>query len=108
VLVVAEEAAPEQLLERVSDARRQGATVLAMDGGDADLESLAHESLTVVTADLVVPELSFDSVQHLVSVAAGEPDLERTRRTRSGLRGRLARALDNLSGTPDRDETGWW
>src|SRR5947208_15229805 len=28
VLVVAEEAAPEQLLERVSDARRHGATVL--------------------------------------------------------------------------------
>src|SRR5436305_11130902 len=46
VLVVAEDAAPEPLLERVSDARRHGATVLALDGGDTELEAMAHESLT--------------------------------------------------------------
>src|SRR5262249_17709667 len=53
VLVVAEEAAPEQLLERAADARRQGATVLAMDAGDTELETVAHESLSVVTSDLL-------------------------------------------------------
>jgi hypothetical protein len=104
VFVVAEDAAPERLLERVSDARKKGATVLSLDGGDAELESLAHESLTVVQTDLVIPELSFDTIQHLVSVAAGE-----TGRTgRKGFRDRLARALDVVSGpAPTGRETGW-
>ena len=56
VFVVAEEAAPERLLDRVSDARKHGATVLSLDGGDKDLEGLAHESLTVVQNDLLLPE----------------------------------------------------
>ncbi len=34
VLVVAEEEAPEGLLERAWDARKSGATILALDGGD--------------------------------------------------------------------------
>lgn len=96
VFVVAEEVAPVPLLERVSDARKVGATVLALDGGDRELEGLAHESLSVVEADLVVPELSFDTVQHLVSTAAGEsPSGGPGRR---GFRDRLARALDAISG----------
>lgn len=94
VFVVAEDAAPENLLERVSDARKHGATVLSLDGGDAELQGLAHESLTIVQNDLVVPELTFDTVQHLVSAAAGEPD----RIARKGFRDRLARALDVISG----------
>ena len=106
VLVVAEDAAPDPLLERVDDARRHGATVLALDGGDAALEDLAHESLTVVEADLVVPELSFDTVQHLVSAAAGEPDAVAAATRPRGLRGRLAQALDTISGTPRRED-GW-
>jgi hypothetical protein len=106
VLVVAEDVAPDPLLERVDDARRHGATVLALDGGDPVLESLAHESLTVVEADLVVPELSFDTVQHLVSAAAGEPDAAAASTRRRGLRGRLAQALDTISGTPRRED-GW-
>jgi hypothetical protein len=94
VFVVAETAAPQGLLERVHDARQHGATVLALDGGDAELEGLAHESLTVMQQDLVVPELSFDTIQHLVSVAAGESDA----RHRKGFRDRLARVLDVVSG----------
>ncbi|WP_344968128.1 hypothetical protein [Streptosporangium fragile] len=88
LFVVAEERAPETLLERVSDARRTGATVLALDGGDPELAGLAHDALTV-------PErapFSFDGAQHLVSMAAGE--VER----RAGLRDRLARLLERISG----------
>ncbi len=38
---------PPQLLERVADARKVGATVFALDSGDPELEKLAHESLWV-------------------------------------------------------------
>jgi hypothetical protein len=47
VFVVAPGAAPEALLERVSDAKGDGATVLAVEGGDQELRDLAHEALTV-------------------------------------------------------------
>jgi hypothetical protein len=90
LLVVAEEA-PEGLLERVDDARRVGATILAMDGDDRELRGLAHESLTVPTGDSLV---SFEAAQHLVSAAAGE------RRPRRGLRDRLADLLDTITGPP--------
>jgi hypothetical protein len=103
VMVVAPDDPTAPLLERVSDARRSGAVVLAVDAGDTELEGLAHESLVVpadaeqglVTASPSdVPPLSFDVVTHLVSVAAGEPIDEGSR----GLRGRLARFLDAVSG----------
>jgi len=96
VFVVSEEDAPDPLLERVADARKIGATVLAIEAGDVQLQGLAHESLTIVTADLVVPELSFESIQHLVSLAAGEAGPGS--RGRTSLRDRLARALDVISG----------
>jgi hypothetical protein len=106
VFVVAEQAAPESLLQRVSDAKRHGATVLSLDGGDTELTALAHESLTVVRAELSAvsfdtsaafdPEVSFDTVQHLVSVAAGEKPTPR------GFRDKLARALDLVSGNSAR------
>jgi len=96
VFVVSEEDAPDPLLERVADARKIGATVLAIEAGDVQLQGLAHESLTIVTADLVVPELSFESIQHLVSLAAGEA--APGPRARTSLRDRLARALDVISG----------
>jgi hypothetical protein len=102
VLVVAEDSAPDPLLERAWDARRHGATVLSLDGGDDQLAEVAHESLTVTRSDLMVPQLSFDSVQHLVSVAAGELPSESSRTARAGLRSRLAKALDSISGTPGR------
>jgi len=103
VLVVAEEDAPDQLLERAWDARRHGATVLSLDGGDTQLGEVAHESLTVAQADLVVPELSFDSVQHLVSVATGEvAAADSATGGRRGLRNRLAQVLDSISGSAPR------
>nr|WP_199748033.1 hypothetical protein [Actinomadura sp. WAC 06369] len=91
VFVVAEEDAPVPLLERVDDARRTGATVLALEGGDRELRGLAHEALTVPPEEAL---LSFDGAQHLVSAAAGE---ERAR-DRPGLRARLARLLETVTG----------
>ncbi|GII01861.1 hypothetical protein [Planobispora takensis] len=88
LFVVAQEQAPETLLERVSDARRVGATILALDGGDPELEGLAHDALAVPDR----APLSFDGAQHLVSMAAGEVP------RRPGFRDRLARLLDRLSG----------
>lgn len=90
LLVVAERPAPVALLERVDDARRDGATVLSMDGGDRELEALAHDALPVTPDDALV---SFFAAQHLVSAAAGE-----TGGRRRGLRDRLARLLDTVSG----------
>ena len=89
LLVVSPQAAPDPLLERVSDARKSGATILALDRGDRQLEEMAHEALAVEAA----APLSFDAAQHLVSAAAGE----HTEQAR-GLRARLARLLDTVSG----------
>jgi hypothetical protein len=107
VFVVAEETAPVPLLERVDDARRTGAVILALDGGDGDreLEGLAHETLNVPAHRGLV---SFDGAQHLVSAAAGEPGPPRRGGREPGpgpgpagaktLRERLARFLDVVSG----------
>ncbi|WP_433255003.1 hypothetical protein ACQPYK_13870 [Streptosporangium sp. CA-135522] len=88
LFVVTEEQAPEALLERVSDARRTGATILALDGGDPDLEGLAHDALAIPGQ----APITFDGAQHLVSMAAGEGG------RRTGLRDRLARLLERVSG----------
>ena len=112
VFVVAPDVAPEALLERVSDAKRIGATVLSIDGGDDELGSLVHDRLVVPTdsgrrlvvptvnvADLDAPTdmtLDIDVVSHLVSVAAGESERQ------SSLRGRLAQLLERLSGPAPR------
>jgi hypothetical protein len=96
VFVVTGETAPVPLLERVSDARKTGATILALDQGDEELEALAHEALTVTSqASRLV---SFTAVQHLVSSAAGDPGATTTRRGIRGLRTRVARLLDVVSG----------
>lgn len=47
LFVVSEESAPVPLLERVNDARHVGATILALDSGDPELDALAHETLAV-------------------------------------------------------------
>jgi hypothetical protein len=120
LLVVGSDAAPDALLERVADARKAGASIFALDRGDDELDSLAHEYLAVCP---VVDPVSFDGAQHLVSMAVGEADFERlasapdarrtdaaqtdapqtnarqsgARRVRSG----LARLLNSVSGTPD-------
>jgi hypothetical protein len=103
VFVVAPATPPEQLLERVADARRTGATILSIDDGDDDLGSLAHDRLVVPTTDasLVVARsmpttVDIDTLQHLVSVAAGENT------TRAGFRDKFARFLDRVSGPAPR------
>ncbi len=92
LFVVSPEAAPAPLLERVHYARRVGATILALDAGDPELDDMAHEYLAVAPG---LAPVSFDAAQHLVSAAAGERSPLRT-----GLRGRLARLLDAVSGAP--------
>jgi hypothetical protein len=91
LFVVSSEAAPEPLLDRVHDARGAGATILAMDAGDPDLDGMAHEAFAVAPG---LAPVSFDAAQHLVSAAAGERAPERV-----SLRGRLARLLDAVSGS---------
>jgi hypothetical protein len=105
LFVVAPDAAPEQLLERVADARRIGATILSIDEGDDGLAGLAHDRLYVPTrqldiatdVDMSLVSVDFDAVQHLVSVAAGEGDQRRK------LRDRLSQLLERVSGpAPER------
>lgn len=96
LLVVAPEQPGEGLLERVHDARRAGATVLSLDGGAADLGTLAHEVLSVPGG---AAELDLDTVQHLVSAAAGENSLPVQRGPRR-FRDRLARLADQLTAPP--------
>lgn len=95
LLVVAPDAPDPELLTRVHDARRAGATVLALGSGDRDLGALSHEALAVPeTADL-----DLDTVQHLVSAAAGENALPEPRGRRR-LRDRLSRLADQLTSPP--------
>jgi hypothetical protein len=109
VLVVAPDRPGEGLLSRLHDARRTGATLLCLDGGDAELGELAHEQLTVAAAGsplgsalrpdgLIVPadlEAAFSAAQHLVSLAVWDQPSNLGPR---GWRGRLARFLDTVSG----------
>jgi hypothetical protein len=56
VFVVAPEDAGDPLLERLDDARRVGATILSLDGGDGALGSLAHERMTLGADGLYLPD----------------------------------------------------
>ena len=47
LFVVSPESAPVPLLERVNDARHTGATIFALDAGDPELGALAHESMSI-------------------------------------------------------------
>jgi hypothetical protein len=104
LLVVGSDAAPETLLERVADARKAGAGIFALDRGDDELHSLAHESLAVRPA---LDPVSFDGAQHLVSMVVSEADPLPARSwpvdsaRRGNLRNRLARLLDTVSGSLD-------
>jgi hypothetical protein len=111
VLVVSPGQPGEGLLERVHDARRAGATVLALDDGSAgsapELHGIAHDSLSADAS-----EVDLEVIQHLVSAAAGEtfhgaggpvgaPGLPAAGRTRRRpFRDRLSRIADHLSAPP--------
>ncbi|MFF0450377.1 hypothetical protein ACFYT4_29015 [Streptomyces sp. NPDC004609] len=96
LLMVAPERPDTALLERVHDARRAGATVLALDGGDGEVHALAHETLTVAAG---TDEIDLDTVQHLVSAAAGENGLPAPRGRRH-FKDRLSRLVDQLTSPP--------
>jgi hypothetical protein len=104
LLVVSGQPAPAELLERVHDVRRAGATVFALDQDDPELDQLAHESLSISPATAPV---SFDAAQHLVtsSVAAASVGTgpgrgaARLNSYDRRLRSRLARLLDAVTGT---------
>ncbi|WP_199552697.1 hypothetical protein [Streptomyces sp. N35] len=99
LLVVAPDTPGEGLLSRVHDARRAGATVLALDTGGDEMPSLAHELLSVPPSR----ELNLDTVQHLVSAAAGEnclPSAAPSLRSGRRLRDRLSRLADQLTAPP--------
>lgn len=98
LLVVAPGEPGDALLERVGDARRAGAAVLALDGGSAELPGLAHELLTVPGDS---GDIDLETVQHLVSAAAGENGAPAAAASaRSGFRDRLARLAELLSSPP--------
>ncbi|MCF6476355.1 hypothetical protein FAF44_49655 [Nonomuraea sp. MG754425] len=110
LFVVAPGASGEHVLERVADARRSGAVILAMEDGDRDLRDLAHDALTIGTGrtalrpdGLLIPEtVAFETAQHLVSLAAGETPV--TLGGRRGFRGQLARWLDAVSGPTEAED----
>ncbi|MFF9766329.1 hypothetical protein ACIGXF_02515 [Streptomyces sp. NPDC053086] len=92
LLVVAPEE-PAPLLERVHSARRAGVTVLALGAG-GELAAMAHDTLAVPDG----AELDLDTVQHLVSAAAGEN--AGSPRVRRGFRDRLSRLAEALMAPP--------
>ena len=123
VFVVTPAAAPVPLLERVSDARREGATIFALDQGDPELDALAHEAMTIAPGPGVPGMMSFGVAQHLISAACGElgrdgefgvassdgragreksqpgtPGYQRYRPGVRGLKDRVAHLLDVVSG----------
>ena len=128
LFVVSPASAPVPLLERVSDARRTGATIFALDQGDPELEALAHEAMAVRPGVPgvfgVAGMVSFGAAQHLISSAVGDlgrsegfgdgefgvaspdgrtgrPGVRGYPRYRPGVRGlrdRVARLLDAVSG----------
>ncbi len=115
LLVVSPQLAPAELLERVDDVRRTGATIFALDADDPELDGLAHESLPVRPG---IAPVSFSAAQHLVSGAMAEDgdsvglqySVARPARSVGGagsvggtstLRARLARLLDAVSGPTD-------
>jgi hypothetical protein len=95
LLVVTPDDPGAPLLERVHDARRAGATVLALGSGERELTAMAHEALTVPDG----AELDLDTVQHLVSAAAGENAVPPPRGRRR-FRDRLSRLADHLTAPP--------
>ncbi|GGZ70610.1 hypothetical protein ACFOOM_03660 [Streptomyces echinoruber] len=106
LLVVAPDEPGEALRERIHGARRAGATVLALGRGDGgtggasgELAGLAHEALAVPDGT----GLDLDTVQHLVSAAAGETSVP-SPRGRRRFRDRLARLAESLTAPPP---SGW-
>jgi hypothetical protein len=89
LFVVSEETAPVPLLERVNDARHVGATILALDGGDRELDALAHETLAVPRREAPTGPAGRPP-GGLAGRPAGEPAGGQTGRPAGGQAGRQA------------------
>jgi hypothetical protein len=125
LFVISPSSAPVPLLERVDDARRIGATIFALDQGDPELDALAHETMAIKPGlPGAAGAVSFGAAQHLISSAIGDlerpdrqadaefgvasgdgpvrhPGMAGYQRYRPGVRGlrdRVARLLDAVSG----------
>jgi hypothetical protein len=98
LLVIAPADPGVRLLERVDDARRKGAAILALtdDEPRGELLSLAHEALVVPDGGIVP---GFDAAEHLLAMTAGEKPRGVGRR---GMRDRLTVLMDRIAGTPVR------
>ncbi|MGW4729677.1 hypothetical protein ACWEQC_10945 [Streptomyces shenzhenensis] len=94
-LLVVAPGEPAPLLERVHDARRAGVTVLALGPGGGELAAMAQETLAVPEDG----ELDLDTVQHLVSAAAGENAVPSPRGRRT-FRDRLTALTETLTAPP--------
>jgi hypothetical protein len=81
VLVVAPDALDEGELERLADARRRGASLLAVSAAEGDLAELAHESVTLSAQAVAESQIAspFEVATHLLAVSAGTSDLPRQR-----------------------------
>jgi hypothetical protein len=90
LLVISQHDPADTLLERIGDARRRGARILTMDQGADQLRGLAHE--TLIVPDQEGP-LTFDTAQHLVSLAAATSGAGA-----GGLRAWLGRWIEAVSG----------
>ena len=105
LLVISPAAVPDELLERINDVRRTGATILALDRGDPELGALAHEALAVPGGDLAAvlrrrPAPGQRGGRRALRPEAGQPpgppgvdDHHARRHDRSGLWPRPARDL---------------
>jgi hypothetical protein len=101
LFVVTPDTAPEPLLERVNDARRVGATIFALDQGDPELDSLAHEALTV-------ENMSFGAAQHLITAACGDlGEADRVEAREVSLAGEFGLASRKLAAIGAGRDTGY-
>jgi hypothetical protein len=76
VLVATPHDADDDLLERLDDARRGGAQLLAVHPGAGPLEEMAHLSLTLPAPTLLTPADGFETAVHVV----GAPPVPERRR----------------------------
>lgn len=67
----------------MADARRRGASLLAVSAAEGDLADLAHESVTLSAQALAGSQIPspFEVATHLLAVSAGTSELPR----RSGI-----------------------
>jgi hypothetical protein len=81
VLVVAPDALHEDELERLANARRRGASLLAVSAAEGDLADLVHESVTLSAQAVAESQIAspFEVATHLLAVSAGTSELPHRR-----------------------------